>query len=54
MKGKPENKSVSLTIRVTPSIKAMAEKRAEQEGRSLANYLARLIEDDAEGKAKRR
>lgn len=53
MKGKPENKSVSLTIRVTPSIKAMAEKRAEQEGRSLANYLARLIEEDADN-AKRR
>ena len=53
MKGQPETKSVSLTIRVTPSVKAIAEKRAEQDGRSLANYLARLIEEDAD-KAKRR
>jgi predicted HicB family RNase H-like nuclease len=42
-----ETKDATLTIRIKPSIKAKAVKRAHQEGRSLANYIERLIEQDA-------
>jgi predicted HicB family RNase H-like nuclease len=42
-----ETKDATLTIRIKPSIKAKAVKRAAQEGRSLANYIERLIEQDA-------
>jgi predicted HicB family RNase H-like nuclease len=43
----PELKDVTLTIRIKPSVKAMAIKRAAAEGRSLANYLEQLIMRDA-------
>jgi predicted HicB family RNase H-like nuclease len=42
-----ETKDATLTIRIKPSIKAKAVKRAAHEGRSLANYIERLIEQDA-------
>jgi predicted HicB family RNase H-like nuclease len=42
-----ETKEATLTIRIRPSIKAKAVKRAKAEGRSLANYLERLIEQDS-------
>ena len=40
-------KSETLTIRVTPAVKLLAEAGAKRESRSLANYVARLIEKDA-------
>jgi predicted HicB family RNase H-like nuclease len=43
-----ERKEATIIIRVKPSVKALAVKRAKQESRSLANYLERLIEQDAE------
>jgi hypothetical protein len=43
-----ERKEATIIIRVKPSVKAKAVKRAKQEARSLANYLERLIEQDAE------
>src|SRR5262249_34261729 len=43
-----ERKEATIIIRVKPSAKAKAVKRAKQESRSLANYLERLIEQDAE------
>jgi predicted HicB family RNase H-like nuclease len=46
-----ETKDATITIRIKPSIKAKAVKRAHQEGRSLANYLERLIEQDAKAKS---
>ena len=42
-----ETKDATITIRVKPSVKAKVVKRAAQEGRSLANYIERLIERDA-------
>jgi len=42
-----EAKEATLTIRIRPSVKAKAVKRAAQEGRSIANYIERLIELDA-------
>ena len=35
-----ESKELTLTIRVTPLVKAKAMRRALQEGMSLANYIA--------------
>lgn len=50
-----EKKEATIIVRVKPSIKAIAVKRAAREGRSLANYIERLIEQDAdEAKGKRR
>jgi predicted GIY-YIG superfamily endonuclease len=43
-----ETKESTITIRVTPAIKALAVKRAEAERRSLASYIAVLIGRDAE------
>ena len=34
-------------IRLRPSVRALAEKRAAEEDRSLASYISRLIEADA-------
>jgi hypothetical protein len=42
-----QTKDTTLTIRVTLEIKAMAVKRAKAERRSIANYIAILIEQDA-------
>ena len=44
-----QSKESTLTIRVTPSVKAKAMRRALQEGMSLANYIAWLIERDNRG-----
>lgn len=40
---KRENKTVSLTIRVTPSVKQLVERLAADDGRSVASYIERLI-----------
>ena len=40
---------INTDIRVTPSVKAKAMRRALQEGMSLANYIAWLIERDNRG-----
>ena len=45
-----ETKDVLLTIRIRPSTKAMAEKRAREDERSLASYIELLIRKDAEVK----
>jgi hypothetical protein len=42
-----QTKDTTLTILVTLEIKAMAVKRAKAERRSIANYIAILIEQDA-------
>lgn len=43
---KTEARSASITVRVRPSIKAMAEHRAAALNRSLANYVEELIRQD--------
>jgi hypothetical protein len=42
-----ELKEATITVRVKPSIKAVAKKRASQMRRSLANYIEWLVERDA-------
>lgn len=39
-----ETRSASLGLRIKPSLKAALEALAEAEGRSLANYIERLLE----------
>lgn len=39
-----EQKTAVLSVRVKPSVKAMAERLADADGRSLASFLERLIE----------
>ena len=43
----PELRTAILTIRIKPSIKRKAERRAAAESRNLASYIERLIEQDA-------
>lgn len=45
-----ERHDLAVTVRMRPSVKAMADKRAKEEQRSFANYLETLILADAERK----
>jgi len=42
-----ELKIAVLNVRVRPSVKAMAERCADQDRRSIAQYIELLIESDA-------
>ena len=42
---KGERREATVTFRTTPTLKALAERLAKAEGRSLANLLERLIWD---------
>jgi predicted HicB family RNase H-like nuclease len=44
---KREPKASNLMIPLKPSVRAMAEKRAAEEGRSLATYISQLIVADS-------
>jgi predicted HicB family RNase H-like nuclease len=50
---KREPKASNLTIRLKPSLRAMAEKRAAEEGRSLASDISQLIVAERQGLRKR-
>lgn len=41
-----EKKTEYIMIKATPSFKAMAKAMAEEEGRSLSNYIEWLINND--------
>jgi len=41
--GKKETRSAAVTIRLRPSTKALLERQAAEEGRSVTNYLENLI-----------
>ncbi len=43
-KPKTETREAAMHVRVRPSVKAAAERLAQEDGRSLANWLERLIE----------
>jgi predicted HicB family RNase H-like nuclease len=43
-KPKLEKREIAMNVRVKPSVKAAAERLAQEDGRSLANWLERLIE----------
>lgn len=44
--GKTERKTEFITMKVAPSFKARAKALAEEEGRSLSNYIEWLINND--------
>ena len=46
-KPKSERRETAMHVRVRESVKAAAERLAKQDGRSLANWLERLIEAEA-------
>jgi len=48
---KPEDKSITITMRVRPSLKARAEAAAKADRRSLTGYIESLIAKDVEGRA---
>lgn len=45
-----EKKTDLITMKVTPSFKARAKALAEEEGRSLSNYIEWLINNDMKKK----
>jgi hypothetical protein len=56
-KPKQETREAAMHVRLRPSVKAAAERLAQEYGRSLANWLERLIEAEAarhDGKSKGR
>jgi hypothetical protein len=46
-KAKPEKRETPMNVRVRESVKATAERLVRVDGRSLANWLERLIEAEA-------
>jgi uncharacterized protein (DUF1778 family) len=50
---KPTKKHTTLTIRIPVETKALAEKRADVEKRSVTKYIEHLIEQDAEAHKRR-
>jgi predicted HicB family RNase H-like nuclease len=46
-KPKSERRETAMHVRVRESVKAVAERLAKADGRSLANWLERLIEAEA-------
>lgn len=47
-----EKKSEYITMKVTPAFKARAKALADEEGRSLSNYIEWLINNDAKRREK--
>lgn len=39
-----------ITLKIAPSLKELAKRAAQTEGRTLSNYIERLIKDDAKKK----
>ena len=52
-KPKPKVRKAAIRVRVKPSVKAMAEQLAQKEARSLADWLERLIADEAARRARK-
>ena len=50
--GKTEKKTEFITMKVAPSFKAMAKAMADEEGRSLSNYIEWLINNDMKRRGK--
>lgn len=42
------DKTATVTIRVTPEVKATLKERARREGRSVTNYIVWLVKRDGE------
>jgi hypothetical protein len=52
-KPKPEARKVAIRMRMKPSVKAMAQRLAEKDARSIADWLERLIAAEAERRGKK-
>lgn len=48
------SKNKLLTVRISPDLKKRAKKAANEDGRSLSNWVTRLIEKEVEKDEKRR
>lgn len=46
-----EKRTERINMKVLPSIKKIAEKNAAEEGRTLSNYIEKLIREAEEAKA---
>lgn len=46
-----EKRTERINMKVLPSIKKLAEKNAREEGRTLSNYIEKLIREAEETKA---
>lgn len=46
-----EKRTDHIHMKVLPSVKRIAEKNAAAEGRTLSNYIEKLIQDDEKRKA---
>jgi predicted HicB family RNase H-like nuclease len=53
-RGEPKERRVAIRVRVKPSVKAMAERLAQKEARSMADWLERLIAAEAARRVNRR
>jgi predicted HicB family RNase H-like nuclease len=53
-RGEPNERRVSIRIRVKPSVKAMAERLAQKDARSMAEWLEGLIAAEAARPATKR
>jgi hypothetical protein len=51
---KPKERKVAIRVRVKPSVKAMAERLAQNNARSMADWLERLIAAEAARRARRK
>jgi hypothetical protein len=50
-KPKPAARNTAIRVRVKPSVKAMADRLVQEDGRSLADWLERLIAAEAARRA---
>jgi hypothetical protein len=50
-KPNPKTRKAAIRVRIKPSAKAMAEQLVEKDGRSLADWLERLIAAEAARRA---
>lgn len=46
-----EKRTERINMKVLPNIKKLAEKNAQEEGRTLSNYIEKLIREAEETKA---
>ena len=51
---KPKERRVAIRVRVKPSVKAKAERLAQKDARSMADWLERLIAAEAAPRAMKR
>lgn len=54
MNKKVADKSAAISFRLDPQIKADLESLAQQDDRSLANYLQRLLKEHTDGAKRKR